>query len=96
MLLAVVIDQLSVSKGGSSSRLPMATDDKITSSIICEHTRQVASHDNAKPVADRKREQRDLSTEIRRKEFNRSRRMLLANALRLRRTVKALPDDTSV
>ena len=72
----------------------MASDNKITNSIICEHTRQVANHDNAKPTPDRKREQHDISSELRIKEFNRSRRLLLANALRLQRMVKALPDDT--
>jgi hypothetical protein len=72
----------------------MASDHKITSSIICEHTRQVATHDNAKPAPDPKGEQHDISTELRLKEFNRSRRMLLANALRLRQMVKAIPDDT--
>ena len=72
----------------------MATDHKITDSIICEHTRQVATHDNAKPAPDRKKVQHDISAELRIKEFNRSRRLLLANALRLQRMVKALPDDT--
>jgi hypothetical protein len=72
----------------------MANDHKLTNSIICEHTRQVATHDNAKPARDRKRMQHDISSELRIKEFNRSRRLLLANALRLRRMVKALPDDT--
>lgn len=72
----------------------MATDHKITNSIICEHTRQVAAHDNAKPAADRKKMQHDISGELRIKEFNRSRRLLLVNALQLKRMVKALPDDT--
>ena len=72
----------------------MATDHKITNSIICEHTRQVAAHDNAKPAPDRKKMQNDISAELRIKEFNQSRRLLLANALRLKRMVKALPDDT--
>ena len=72
----------------------MANDDKITHSIICEHTRQVATHDSAKPAADSKKKQLDLSTENRLKEFNRSRRLLLVNALRLRQMVKALPDGT--
>jgi len=72
----------------------MATDHKITDSIICEHTRQVATHDNAKPASDRKKMQHDISAELRIKEYNRSRRLLLANALRLQRMVKALPDDT--
>ena len=72
----------------------MAKDHKITNSIICEHTRQVATHDNAKSARDRKSRQHDISSELRIKEFNRSRRLLLANALRLRRMVKALPDDT--
>ena len=73
----------------------MASDEKITHSIICEHTRQVATHDNAKPVANQKRKVQDFDSEVRIKEFNRSRRLLLANALRLRQMVKALPDDTN-
>jgi hypothetical protein len=70
----------------------MASDDRITNSIICEHTRQLAIHDNAKPAKDRQRQSYDISSELRIKEFNRSRRLLLASALRLRRMVKALPD----
>ncbi len=73
----------------------MASDEKISHSIICEHTRQVATHDNARSVAKRKRKGPDFDSEVRLKEFNRSRRLLLANALRLRQMVKALPDDTN-
>ena len=73
----------------------MASDEKITHSIICEHTRQVATHDNAKPVTNQKRKVQDFDSEVRIKEFNRSRRLLLANALRLRQKVKALPDDSN-
>ena len=73
----------------------MAPDEKITHSIICEHTRQVATHDNAKPVPNQKRKVEDFDSEVRIKEFNRSRRLLLANALRLRQLVKASPDDTN-
>ena len=73
----------------------MASDEKITHSIICEHTRRVATHDNARPVANQKRKVQDFDSEVRIREFNRSRRLLLANALRLRQMVKALPDDTN-
>ena len=73
----------------------MASDEKITHSIICEHTRQLATHDNAKPAADRKKEAPKFDSEARIKEFNRSRRLLLAYALRLRQMVKGLPDDTN-
>ena len=73
----------------------MASDEKITHSIICEHTRQVATHDNAKPGANQKRKVQDFDSEVRIKEFNRSRRLLLANALRLRQMVKAFPDDSN-
>ena len=72
----------------------MATDHKITNSIICEHTRQLAAHDKAKPGKKESRQQPAATTESRLKEVNRSRRMLLVNALRLRRTVKGLPDGS--
>jgi len=71
----------------------MASDDKIAHSIICEHTRLLAAHDKSKSTMNRKGDQQVVTSESRLKEFNRSRRMLLANALRLRRMVKALPDD---
>ena len=95
MLLAVIICKLIFSKGVKVKKLSMASDKKIAHSIICEHTRQVATHDNAKPVANRKRKVHAFDSEIRIKEFNRSRRLLLANALRLRKMVNALPDDTN-
>ena len=72
----------------------MASDDKISHSIICEHTRQVAIHDKSKSSINRKKDRHAFSSELRLKEFNRSRRMLLANAIRLRRMVKALPEDS--
>lgn len=72
----------------------MASDDKLTHSIICEHTRQVAIHDKSKSTIDRKRDWHAVSSEMRLKEFNRSRHMLLANALRLRSMAKALPEDS--
>lgn len=71
----------------------MASDDKITHSIICEHTRRLAAHDKSTSNLKRKMDQQTATAEARLKEFNRSRRMLLAHALRLRRMVKALPDD---
>lgn len=72
----------------------MPSDDKITHSIICEHTRQLAAHDKSKPTLNRKWNQQTATSKSRLKEFNRSRRMLLVNALRLRRMVNALPDDS--
>jgi len=95
MLLAVLWAKSLVRKGDPATRFIMASDDKIAHSIICEHTRRVATHDNAKPTADRKRKHNDFSSERRIKEFNRSRRLLLANALRLRRKIKSLPEDTT-
>jgi len=71
----------------------MASDDKITHSIICEHTRKLAAHDKSTSNPNRKMNQQTATAETRLKEFNRSRRLLLAHALRLRRMVKALPDD---
>ena len=71
----------------------MANDHKTTNSIICEHTRQLAAYDKAKPDLKGKRQPK-VSSESRLKEVNRSRRMLLINALRLRRMVKALPDGS--
>lgn len=71
----------------------MASDEKIAHSIICEHTRKLAAHDQSKSTMNRKRDQQVVTSEIRLKEFNRSRRMLLANALRLRSMVKSLQDD---
>jgi hypothetical protein len=72
----------------------MTSDDKITHSIICEHTRKLAAHDKSTSPVNRKVVQQKVTVESRLKEFNRSRRMLLANALRLKRTVKGLPDDS--
>jgi len=72
----------------------MASDDKITHSIICEHTRNLAAHDKSTSVLNRKMDQQAATAEARLKEVNRSRRMLLDHALRLRRMVKALPDDS--
>ena len=72
----------------------MAHDDKITRSFICEHTRQVAVHDRFKPASNRKKAWHMLSSTIRSKEFNRSRHMLLANALRLRSMAKVLREDS--
>ena len=95
MLLAVIVSILILGKGVKLKKFSMASDDNITHSIICEHTRQVATHDNARPAGDRKRKVQDFDSEIRIKEFNRSRRLLLANTLRLRQMVKALPDDTN-
>jgi hypothetical protein len=95
MLFAFLWAKSLVRKGDPATKLIMASDDKIAHSIICEHTRRVATHDNAKPAADRKRKQNDFSSELRIKEFNRSRRLLLANALRLRRKINSLPDDTN-
>lgn len=69
----------------------MANDHKTTNSIICEHTRQLAAYDKAKPDVKRETQQK-VSSESRLKDINRSRRMLLINALRLRRMVKGLPD----
>ena len=71
----------------------MTSADKVTHSIICEHTRKLAAHDKSTSTINRKRDQQAITAESRLKEFNRSRRMLLANALRLRRMVKASPDD---
>ena len=71
----------------------MASDDKITHSFIREHTRQVAIHDKSKSTRNRKRDWHAVSSEMRLKEFNRSRQMLLADAFRLRRMVKARPKD---
>jgi hypothetical protein len=73
----------------------MSIDHKITHSIICEHTRQLAAHDKAKPDIKGEKQPQKASSESRLKEVNRSRRMLLANALRLRRMVKALPDGSN-
>ena len=72
----------------------MAADHKTTNSIICEHTRQLAAHDKAKPGLKLNGQQQADFSESRLKDVNRSRRMLLANALRLRRMVKALPDGS--
>ena len=72
----------------------MTSDDKITYSFICEHTRQVAIHDKSKSAINREKAWHAVSSEIRLKEFNRSRRMLLANALRLRNMVKGFPEDS--
>ena len=72
----------------------MAIDHKTTHSIICEHTRQLAAHDKAKPVIRGNGKQSPASCESRLKEVNRSRRMLLVDALRLRGMVKALPDGS--
>ncbi len=72
----------------------MTSDDIITYSFICEHTRQVAIHDKSKSAINRKKAWHAVSSEIRLEEFNRSRHMLLANALRLRSMVKALPEDS--
>ena len=71
----------------------MASDDKIAHSIICEHTRKLAAHDKSTSPVNRKEVQKEVTAESRLKEFNRSRRILLAHALRLKRMVKALPDD---
>ena len=72
----------------------MATDHKIIHSIICEHTRLLAAYDKAKPGRKGDRQQQKAASESRLKEVNRSRRMLLVNALRRRRMLKALPDGT--
>ena len=74
----------------------MASDDKLTHSIICEHTRRLAAHDKSGSIGsikNRKIDQQAVTTEASLKEVNRSRRMLLAHALKLRRKVKGLPDD---
>jgi hypothetical protein len=71
----------------------MTSDDKITHSIICEHTRKLAVHDKSALPVNRKMIQQKVTVASRIKEFNRNRRMLLANALRLRRTVTGLSDD---
>ena len=71
----------------------MASDHKTTNSIICEHTRQLAAYDKAKPDSKTETQQK-VSAESRLKEVNRSRRMLLINALKLRRMVKGLPDGS--
>jgi hypothetical protein len=71
----------------------MARDDKITHSIICEHTRKLAAHDKSTSIINRKIKQRAATAEARLKEFNRSRPMLLAQGLKLRRRAKGLPDD---
>jgi len=71
----------------------MASDEKIRHSIICEHTRQVATHDDTRLVDRQKEDCPAISSKQRLKEFNRSRRMLLAKAIRLSRIVKSLPDD---
>ena len=71
----------------------MASDDKITHSIICEHTRKLAAHDKSTSTLKHKMDQQAATAESRLKEFNRSRRMLLAHSLKLKRMVKALPDD---
>jgi hypothetical protein len=72
----------------------MAYDDKIAHSFICEHTRRVAVHDRFKPALNRKKAWHMLSSAIRSKELNRSRHMLLANALRLRRMAKVSGEDS--
>jgi hypothetical protein len=72
----------------------MAYDDKITHSFICEHTRQVAVHDRFKKALNRKKAWHMLSSAIRSKEFNRSRHMLLTNALRRRRMAKVFREDS--
>ena len=70
----------------------MATDHKTTHSIICEHTRQLAAHDKSKPGTKGNDQQPLAAPESRLKEFNRSRRVMLADALRLRRMFKGLSD----
>jgi hypothetical protein len=72
----------------------MTSDDKITHSILCEHTRKLAAHDKSTSTINRKRDQQAVTAESRLKEFNRSRRLLLAHGLKLRRKVKGLPDDS--
>jgi hypothetical protein len=71
----------------------MGFDEKIRHSIICEHTRKVATHVDTRSSDKHKKDCHAVSSKQRLKEFNRSRRMLLAKAIRLRRIVKSLPDD---
>jgi hypothetical protein len=71
----------------------MTSDDKITHSIICEHTRRLAAHDKSTSPVNRKMVQQKVTVASRLKEFNRSRRVLLANGLSLKRTVTGLPDN---
>ena len=71
----------------------MPSDKSITRSIIYEHTRQLAANDKSKSTLDRKRIQQAAASESRLMELNRSRRMLLVNAMRLRPIIKPFPDD---
>ena len=73
----------------------MTYDDKIAHSIICEHTRKLVAHDKSTSPGNPKMGRQAATAESRLKEFNRSRRMLLADALSSKRMVKALPDESN-
>lgn len=73
----------------------MTYDDKIAHSIICEHTRKLAAHDKSTSPGNPKMGRQAATAKSRLKEFNRSRRVLLADALRSKRMVKGLPDDSN-
>ena len=71
----------------------MPSDHRITHSIIYEHTRRLAANDKSKSTLNRKKNQPAAVSESRLKEFNRSRRLLLIDALKLWPMVKPMPDD---
>jgi hypothetical protein len=73
----------------------MRYDDKIAHSIICEHTRKLAAHDKSTSPGNPKIGWPAATAESRLKEFNRSRRMLLADALESKRMVNGLPDESN-